>query len=126
VSSTYLAKGTRHDARRRGTSRQGRRDLLLPPRHGDRLALRRHHDPAGAGPVDADRDESAGSLSPAAEAWRDAYPERFAEHAAAVPLGRTGDPEQDIGRAVAAPASDDMGYLTGATVMLNGGHVLLG
>jgi 2-hydroxycyclohexanecarboxyl-CoA dehydrogenase len=65
------------------------------------------------------------ALSPAALAWRDAHPERFAEHEATTPLGRMGDPEQDIGRAAAALASDDMGYLTGATVMLNGGRLLL-
>ena len=37
-----------------------------------------------------------------------------------------GDPEEDIGRAVAALASDDMSYLTGATLMLKGGRVLVG
>ena len=37
-----------------------------------------------------------------------------------------GDPEEDIGRAVASLASDDMSYLTGTTIMLDGGRVLLG
>jgi NAD(P)-dependent dehydrogenase (short-subunit alcohol dehydrogenase family) len=45
---------------------------------------------------------------------------------AEIPLGRTGDPERDIGRAVAALVSDDMGYLTGATLMLGGGRTILG
>ena len=31
----------------------------------------------------------------------------------------------EVGRAVASLASDDMSYLIGATVMLNGGRVLL-
>jgi NAD(P)-dependent dehydrogenase (short-subunit alcohol dehydrogenase family) len=32
---------------------------------------------------------------------------------------------QDIGRAVAALADDDLGYLTGATLMLDGGHLII-
>jgi 2-hydroxycyclohexanecarboxyl-CoA dehydrogenase len=35
-----------------------------------------------------------------------------------------GDCEQDIGRAVAALVSDDMSYLTGATLMLDGGMTI--
>ena len=42
------------------------------------------------------------------------------------PLGRLGDPEQDIGRAVAALVGGDLGYLTGATLMLDGGKLLIG
>jgi hypothetical protein len=38
------------------------------------------------------------------------------------PLGRLGDCEADIGRAVAALVSDDMQYLTGGTLMLGGGR----
>jgi NAD(P)-dependent dehydrogenase (short-subunit alcohol dehydrogenase family) len=66
------------------------------------------------------------ALSPAAAAYRDADPDRFARIEAQIPLGRMGDPEQDIGRAVAALVSDDMAYLTGATLMLCGGRTLLG
>lgn len=56
---------------------------------------------------------------------------RFAEHprweqaiVKAVPLGRLGDPERDIAPAVVALATD-LRYLTGATLMLDGGRVLL-
>lgn len=42
----------------------------------------------------------------------------------AVPLGRLGDPERDIAPAVVALATD-LRYLTGATLMLDGGRVLL-
>jgi 2-hydroxycyclohexanecarboxyl-CoA dehydrogenase len=66
------------------------------------------------------------ALSPAALAFRDSNPERFAGYLELIPLGRMGDPQDDIGRAVAALASDDLQYLTGATLMLNGGRVLLG
>jgi hypothetical protein len=37
-----------------------------------------------------------------------------------IPLGRTGDPEHDIGRVVASLVHDDFSYLTGATLMLGG------
>ena len=66
------------------------------------------------------------ALSEVAREFGEANPERFAGYLEAIPLGRMGDPEDDIGRAVASLASDDMGYLSGATLMLNGGRVLLG
>jgi meso-butanediol dehydrogenase / (S,S)-butanediol dehydrogenase / diacetyl reductase len=44
---------------------------------------------------------------------------------AGVPLGRVGDPELDIGRAVVFLAGKDSGYLTGATLPLDGGSVYL-
>jgi NAD(P)-dependent dehydrogenase (short-subunit alcohol dehydrogenase family) len=61
------------------------------------------------------------ALSPSGERYRDEHPERFAKMAAGLPLGRVGDPELDIGRAVVALASDDLGYLTGETLRLTGG-----
>ncbi|MFF0011221.1 SDR family NAD(P)-dependent oxidoreductase [Streptomyces sp. NPDC005374] len=66
------------------------------------------------------------ALSPAAEAYFTDHPERAEQVLAGIPLGRMGDPESDIGRAVAALVSDDMAYLTGATLMLEGGRTLLG
>ena len=39
-----------------------------------------------------------------------------------IPLGRIGQLEEDIGRAVAALCSADMAYLTGATIPLDGGQ----
>jgi NAD(P)-dependent dehydrogenase (short-subunit alcohol dehydrogenase family) len=62
------------------------------------------------------------AMSPAAQEWRDRYPETFAAHVKHTPLGRLGDCETDIGRAVAALVSDDMQYLTGGTLMLGGGR----
>ena len=41
-----------------------------------------------------------------------------------VPLRRLGDEIDDIAGAVAALVSDDMRFLTGATLMLDGGRVL--
>jgi 2-hydroxycyclohexanecarboxyl-CoA dehydrogenase len=61
------------------------------------------------------------ALSPAAESFRDNSPERFARMQARIPLGRVGDPEDDIGRAVVALASADLTYMSGQTLMLTGG-----
>ena len=61
------------------------------------------------------------AMSPGSERFRDEHPERFAKMAAALPLGRVGDPELDIGRAVVALVSEDLGYLTGETLRLTGG-----
>lgn len=64
--------------------------------------------------------------SPAAEEYLAAHPEYRAELVREIPLGRLGDPQQDIGRAIAALVCDDLAYLTGATLMLEGGRTLLG
>lgn len=66
------------------------------------------------------------AASPAADEYLAANPKYRQELMREIPLGRLGDPEQDIGRAVVALASDDLGYLTGATLMLEGGRTLLG
>jgi 2-hydroxycyclohexanecarboxyl-CoA dehydrogenase len=59
--------------------------------------------------------------SPSAVEFNEAHPDAAQAILRSTPLGRMGDCEQDIGRAVAALVSDDMSYLTGATVMLDGG-----
>jgi len=63
--------------------------------------------------------------SPTAREFNEARPEAAAAILAATPLGRIGDPELDIGRAVSALVSDDLGFLTGATLMLDGGLCML-
>jgi 2-hydroxycyclohexanecarboxyl-CoA dehydrogenase len=63
--------------------------------------------------------------SPGAEAYRDENPERWEQIQRGIPLRRFGDPYDDIGRAVVALVSDDLHYLTGATLMLDGGQVML-
>ena len=58
---------------------------------------------------------------------RDYYennPDQFEQRLAHIPLRRLGDCEADIGRAVAMLVSDDMSYLTGATLCLDGGFVI--
>ena len=44
----------------------------------------------------------------------------------AVPLGRIGDAEHDIGRAVVFLVGPDAGYITGATIPVDGGNAFLG
>jgi 2-hydroxycyclohexanecarboxyl-CoA dehydrogenase len=63
-------------------------------------------------------------LSPSAASFQEADPERWQAILRGIPLQRLGDPYNDIGRAVLALVSDDMTYLTGATLMLDGGRVL--
>ena len=48
-------------------------------------------------------------------------PEAFARTVNATALGRVGDPEADVGRAVAFLAGPDAGFITGTTVALDGG-----
>jgi NAD(P)-dependent dehydrogenase (short-subunit alcohol dehydrogenase family) len=67
---------------------------------------------------------------PAAEsdgvrAFRERDPDRYAEMVGRVPLGRFGDPERDIGVAIAWLASDAARYITGSTVMLDGGQMFM-
>jgi 2-hydroxycyclohexanecarboxyl-CoA dehydrogenase len=64
------------------------------------------------------------ALSPGAAEFADAHPEAFARMLKSVPLGRMGDEIADVARAVAALCSDDFQYLTGATLMLDGGRLL--
>jgi meso-butanediol dehydrogenase/(S,S)-butanediol dehydrogenase/diacetyl reductase len=42
-----------------------------------------------------------------------------------IPLGRIGDPEQDVGRALVFLGSDESRYVTGTTLMLDGGQQFL-
>jgi 2-hydroxycyclohexanecarboxyl-CoA dehydrogenase len=65
------------------------------------------------------------AFSPSSARFRDEDPERFARIIRQIPLGRFGDEIEDIGRAVAALVSDDFRYLTGATLLLDGGRLLV-
>lgn len=60
--------------------------------------------------------------SPALAWWADNRPEEAAEFVKTIPLGRIGECEEDIGRAVLFLVGPDAGYLTGATIPLDGGQ----
>ncbi len=59
------------------------------------------------------------------EEWREAYPDSYATAEAKVPLGRFGDPETDVAPIVAFLCSDDSRYMTGQTLMADGGSIKL-
>ncbi|MFD4371027.1 SDR family NAD(P)-dependent oxidoreductase [Streptomyces sp. NPDC058486] len=65
------------------------------------------------------------ALTAGVAAWAEAHPEQYAQSAAMVPLGRFGDPDRDVAPIVAFLASDDARYMTGQTVMADGGSVKL-
>jgi 2-hydroxycyclohexanecarboxyl-CoA dehydrogenase len=64
------------------------------------------------------------ALSPSAIEFSERHRDAYDRMLKTVPLGRMGDEVEDIGRAVAALVSDDMTYLTGATLMLDGGRLI--
>ena len=64
--------------------------------------------------------------SPSLSRWIDAIPVKAQEFFKTIPLGRIGDCELDIGRAVVALIGPAMRYLTGATVPLDGGQAYFG
>ena len=57
--------------------------------------------------------------------WAEAFPEHFAGQIEKVPLRRIGDCEKDIGAACVFLASDAAGYITGQTLMVDGGQARL-
>ena len=65
------------------------------------------------------------ALTDGVAAWKEAYPQMFADSVAKVPLGRFGDPEADVAPIVAFLCSDDSRYMTGQTVMADGGAIKL-
>lgn len=62
--------------------------------------------------------------SPQADEFQQQHPEAWERLRRETPLRRMGDPYEDIGRAVLALVSDDMKYVTGASLVLDGGLVL--
>ena len=64
------------------------------------------------------------ALTKSAETFRDNHPEAYGAMLKTVPLRRMGDESADIAGAVASLCGDDWSYLTGATLMLDGGRLL--
>lgn len=65
------------------------------------------------------------ALSPAAIKYLAEHPEHEAMYRKEIALGRFGDPEQDIGTVALFLASDDSRYVTGQTINVDGGQVML-
>lgn len=64
--------------------------------------------------------------TPALDYWFEVDPNAARETVDAIPLGRIGDPERDIGRAVVFLVGPDAGYVTGLTMPLDGGQAYFG
>ncbi|MCX6000352.1 MAG: SDR family NAD(P)-dependent oxidoreductase [Chloroflexi bacterium] len=62
--------------------------------------------------------------SPGVQQWAAAFPEGMKQQLSKVAMGRVGDCETDIGRAVAFLASPDADYITGQTIMVDGGQYM--
>ena len=62
------------------------------------------------------------ALSPALKGWIADRPEESAAFFKTIPLRRIGDCETDIGQAIVALCGQDLQYLTGATIPLDGGQ----
>lgn len=63
--------------------------------------------------------------SPGVEAWAKAQPEYYETVKSKIPMGRFGDIEKDIGSVAVFLASDDSQYITGQTIMVDGGSIML-
>lgn len=65
------------------------------------------------------------ALTAGVAAWREAYPQMYDDVVAKIPLGRFGDPMEDVAPIVAFLVSDDSRYMTGQTLMADGGTTKL-
>lgn len=65
------------------------------------------------------------ALSPVAIDYLEANPEQAAMYRKEIALGRFGDPEADIGPAALFLASDQSRYVTGQTINVDGGQMML-
>lgn len=65
------------------------------------------------------------ALTDGVKAWKESSPELYDTMIQGIPLRRLGDPEGDIGRTAVFLASADSDYITGQTIMVDGGSIKL-
>lgn len=59
------------------------------------------------------------------QVWKENNPDAYAGMVRGIPLRRLGDVEQDIGRVVTFLLSEDASFMTGQTIMVDGGSVMM-
>lgn len=64
------------------------------------------------------------ALTGAAREYLERNPAFAAQIESVTPMGRLGDPREDIGRTIVALCGDDWNFVTGLTLMVDGGHYL--
>ncbi|MGN1386385.1 MAG: SDR family oxidoreductase, partial [Bacillus sp. (in: firmicutes)] len=57
--------------------------------------------------------------------YQSAYPDQYEVALQKIPLGKFGETENDIGRVAVFLASEDSNYITGQTIMVDGGAIQL-
>jgi NAD(P)-dependent dehydrogenase (short-subunit alcohol dehydrogenase family) len=62
------------------------------------------------------------AASPTFDEWAERYPTEYARILESIPVGRMGDAELDCGRAAVFLAGPDSDYVTGSTLMADGGR----
>ncbi|WP_019673668.1 SDR family NAD(P)-dependent oxidoreductase [Psychrobacter lutiphocae] len=65
------------------------------------------------------------ALTEGVKKWKEAFPEQYQEIADKHPMHRFGDPQKDIAPIVAFLLSEDSQYMTGQTLMADGGDIKL-
>lgn len=65
------------------------------------------------------------ALTDGVKHWKAKFPEQYKESADKIPLGRFGDPEKDVAPIIAFLLGDDSQYMTGQTLMADGGAIKL-
>lgn len=65
------------------------------------------------------------AMTPGVERWAAAAPDQYQKVLGTIPLGRLGRPQYDIAPVVAFLASEQSQYMTGQTLMVDGGFYIL-
>lgn len=65
------------------------------------------------------------ALTAGVEKWKESFPDEYQKVVNQIPLGRFGDPQKDVAPIVLFLLSNDSRYMTGQTIMADGGDVKL-